>query len=61
MSVKVKLLCGRFGPGENQKRGEVVDVSKEEAARMISAGQAEPVASPKSEKSAKTKLGNETR
>ena len=41
--MKVKLLVGRSGLDFVQSRGELVDVSDAEGARLIAAGQAEPV------------------
>ena len=40
--MKVKLLIGRAGPGFSQAPGEVVEVGKAEALRMIERGSAEP-------------------
>lgn len=39
----VKLLVARAAATGSQNRGEVVEVNNGEAARMIEAGQAEPV------------------
>lgn len=41
--MKVKLLVSRAGAGFSQNANEEIDVSKEEAARMIASGQADPV------------------
>ena len=41
--MKVKLLVSRAGVDFVQSAGEVVDVSADEAKRMIEAGQAGPV------------------
>jgi len=52
--MKIKLLTSRAGPAGAQNAGEVVDVNKAEAQRMIDAGQAELVRSaPKAEKAVK--------
>lgn len=47
--MKVKLLTARASAQGAQNRGDVVEVSNAEAARMIEAGQAEPIRSMKSE------------
>lgn len=39
--MKVKLLVARCGVDFSQSPGDIVDVSSDEAARMIEAGQAE--------------------
>ena len=41
--MKVKLLVARATAGDPQNRGDIVEVSADEAVRMIEAGQAEPV------------------
>lgn len=41
--MKVKLLVSRCGPAGAENRGDVIDVSPEEAERMIEAGQCELV------------------
>lgn len=41
--MRVKLLVSRAGPAGVQNRGDEIDVGDDEAVRMISAGQAEPV------------------
>lgn len=41
--MKVKLLISRAAIGAAQNRGDVIDVSADEAKRMIEAGQASPV------------------
>ena len=41
--AKVKLLVSRAGTGFEQEAGQVIDVSNDEATRMIATGQAEPV------------------
>lgn len=51
--MQVKLLVARAGAQGAQNRGEVIDVSTDEAARMIEAGQAEPVRGAKLEKAVK--------
>jgi hypothetical protein len=62
--MKVKLLVSRAGSAGAQNRGDVIDVSTDEAARMIEAGQAEPmrdsaperaIAQPKIERAVKGK------
>lgn len=42
--MKVKLLTSRAGVNFSQNAGDVIDVSDDEAKRMIEAGQASPVA-----------------
>ena len=39
--TKIKLLVSRSGPELSQNTGDVIEVSAEEAVRMIAAGQAE--------------------
>ncbi|MEL7282114.1 MAG: hypothetical protein AAGK79_17300 [Pseudomonadota bacterium] len=52
--MKIKLLISRAGPAGAQNAGEIIDVDKPEAHRMIAAGQAELVRSvPKAEKAVK--------
>lgn len=41
--MRIKLLTSRAGAGFAQARGEEIEVGDAEAARMIAAGQAEPV------------------
>lgn len=41
--MKIELLTPRTGPSGAQNRGDVIEVSDAEAARMIEAGQATPV------------------
>ena len=48
--MKVKLLIARASADGAQNRGDEVEVSADEAKRMIEAGQAEPVRSAKPEK-----------
>lgn len=48
--MKVELLVSRVTAERAENRGEVVEVSNDEAARMIEAGQAIPVRSVKPEK-----------
>ena len=55
MSVKVKLLVSRAGAMGAQDRGQVIDVSADEAGRMIAAGQAVPFTAEKREKAVKRK------
>ena len=43
--MKVELLVSRSGVDGAQNRGDVIDVSDNEAKRMIEAGQAVPVRS----------------
>lgn len=46
MVLKVKLLVGRAGPAIGvENAGDVIDVDKDEAERLISTQQAEPVKS----------------
>lgn len=40
--MKVELLCSRAGPAGVFNRGDVIDVGKAEAKRMIEAGQCIP-------------------
>lgn len=51
--MKVKLLVSRSGAMGAQNAGEEVEVTTDEAARMIAAGQAEPVRSKSPEKAVK--------
>ncbi len=48
--MKVKLLVSRVTSKSAENRGDVVEVSPDEARRMIEAGQAEAVRSKKPEK-----------
>lgn len=48
--MKIRLLVSRASSDGAQNRGEEIDVANDEAARMIEAGQAEPVRSVKPEK-----------
>ena len=41
--MKVKLLVARAAATGAENRGDVVEVSDDEAVRMIEAGQAEPI------------------
>lgn len=41
--MKIKLLTARATATGAENRGDIVEVSTDEAARMIEAGQAEPV------------------
>lgn len=41
--MQIKLLTSRAGVGFSQARGEIIEVSDDEAARMMEAGQAEAV------------------
>ena len=41
--MKVELLISRAAASGSQNRGDIVEVSDNEAARMIEAGQAKPV------------------
>lgn len=59
--MKVKLLIGRSGPSGSFAPGSVIDVSEDEAKRLIDAAKAEPVAvRQKVQKTATTKV-KETR
>lgn len=55
--MKVKLLTSRAGPGVSQVAGEEIDVSADEAQRMIDAGQAELVRSNAPERATKARRG----
>lgn len=55
MTIQVKLLVARSGVNGAENRGDTVSVSKDEAARMIAAGQAVPAKSEKREKAVKRK------
>lgn len=48
--MKIKLLTSRAGASGAQNRGDVIEVSTEEAQRMVAAGQAEMVRSAAPEK-----------
>ena len=41
--MKIELLVSRASASGSQNRGDIVEVSDNEAARMIEAGQAKPV------------------
>lgn len=41
--MKVKMLVSRAGVDTSNARGDVIEVGNAEGARMIAAGQAEPV------------------
>ena len=41
--MKIELLTARVGAVFSQNRGDVIEVSDEEAIRMIEAGQAVPI------------------
>lgn len=41
--MQVEMLISRAGPGGVANRGDIIEVGKEEAVRMIEAGQAIPV------------------
>jgi hypothetical protein len=43
--MKIELLTSRASAGGSQNRGDVIDVSDDEAKRLIEAGQATPVRS----------------
>jgi len=51
--MKVKLLVSRAGVEGAQNRGEIVEVSTDEAGRMVEAGQAEMVRATSPEKAVK--------
>lgn len=51
--MKIKLLCSRAGADFAQNAGDEIEVSAEEGARMIEAGQALPVADQKVERAVK--------
>ena len=48
--MKVKLLSARASASGSQNRGDVIDVSPEEGARLVEAGQAEMIRSAEPEK-----------
>lgn len=48
--MKIKLLMARAAASGAQNRGDVIDVSADEAGRMVAAGQAEMIRSAKPEK-----------
>lgn len=48
--MKVKLLIARATATGPENRGDVIDVTDDEAVRMIESGQAEPVRSAPAEK-----------
>ncbi len=51
--MKVKLLVSRAGIDFAQNVGEVIEVSKDEAQRLLDSGQAEAVAQKKADKAEK--------
>ena len=51
--MKIKLLVSRAGPGGVQNRGDIVDVDKDEATRLVDREMAEYVRSAKSETASK--------
>ena len=53
MGVKVRLLVSRAGDGFAQNQGDVIEVDKDEAKRMLEAGQCEPVAQKRAERAEK--------
>lgn len=57
--MKVELLVSRSGVDGAQNRGEIIEVSADEAERMIAAGQAAPVRSAKPQKAVASKRGIE--
>lgn len=61
MSIKVKLLVSRSGPAGTNNAGDTIDVSKDEAARMIEAGQAVPAQKPAKREKAVKSGARETR
>lgn len=61
MSVQVKLLTSRAGVNFAQNVGDVVDVTANEAERMIAAGQAVPFKAEKREKQTKRMKASEKR
>lgn len=48
--MKVKLLVSRAGPAGAQNAGDEIEVSADEAQRMVSAGQCEIIRAKKPEK-----------
>lgn len=57
--MKVKLLVSRAGHGFTQNRGDVIEVSAEEGARMLAAGQCELVRGAETERAVPVKAGRE--
>jgi len=53
--MKVELLVARAHAGGSQNRGDIVEVSAAEGARMIEAGQAAPVRAAKKPETAAPK------
>lgn len=51
--MKIRLLTSRAGIDFAQNVGDVIEVSKDEAKRMIEDGQAEPVAEKRVDKAEK--------
>lgn len=51
--MKVKLLTSRAGIDFAQDAGDVIEVSNDEAKRLLESGQAEPVAKKASDKAEK--------
>lgn len=59
--MKIKLLCSRAGIDFAQNAGDEIEVSADEGARMIEAGQAVPVGEPKVERAVKANAKAEKR
>lgn len=51
--MKIKLLVSRAGVDFSQNAGDEIEVSPAEGARMIEAGQAEPIRSSRAERAVK--------
>lgn len=51
--MKIRLLVSRAGLDFSQNAGDEIEVTAAEGARMIEAGQAEPVRAPRAERAVK--------
>lgn len=59
--MKIKLLVSRAGMDFSQNAGDEIEVDAAEAKRMIDAGQAEAIETPKTERAVKADKATETR
>ena len=55
---RIRLMSPRvFNDGRDYMAGDVIELAADEAARLIAAGQAEPVAAPAEPSTSKTRRG----
>ena len=59
--MKIKLLVSRAGVDGAQNRGDIIDVSNDEAVRMIEADQAEPIREVRAPEKATRKFGGKSK